>query len=47
MIAYMCSIIVNYFGFVGTFVGFDYVAGVALVIAALAVIYKLGHVKQL
>lgn len=47
MIAYMCSIIVNYFGFVNTFVGLDYLAGVALVIAAFAVIYKLGHAKQL
>ena len=47
MIAYMCGIIVNYFGFVSAFVGLDYVIGVAVVIAAIAAVYKLGHVKQL
>lgn len=46
MITYMCGIIINYFGFVNAFVGLDVVIGVSIVIAALAVIYKLGHVKQ-
>ena len=47
MITYMCGIIINYFGFVNTFVGLDLVIAVSIVIAAIAVIYKLGHVKQL
>lgn len=47
MIAYMCGIIVNYFGFVNSFVGLDFVAGVALVLAGIAFVYKLGHSKTL
>lgn len=47
MIAYMCSIIVNYFSFVDTFIGLDFVAGVAVVLAAIAIVYKLGHTKTL
>lgn len=47
MITYMCGIIINYFGFVNAFVGLDVVIGISIVIAAIAVIYKLGHVKQL
>lgn len=47
MIAYMCSIIVNYFGFVDTFIGLDFVAGVAIVLAGIAFVYKLGHTKTL
>lgn len=47
MIGYMCSIIINYFGFVSAFVGLDVVAGISIVIVALAVIYKLGHTKVL
>ena len=47
MISYMCGIIVNYFGFVDSFVGLDYVIAVAVVVSALAFVYKLGHVKQL
>lgn len=47
MIGYMCSIIINYFGFVNAFVGLDVLIGVSVVISAIAVIYKLGHVKQL
>jgi hypothetical protein len=43
----MCGIIINYFGFVDSFVGLDYVIAVAVVVAALAFVYKLGHVKAL
>lgn len=47
MISYMCGIIVNYFGFVDSFVGLDFVIAVAVLISALAFLYKIGHVKQL
>ena len=47
MLSYMCGIMVNYFGFVNTFVGLDFVIGVALAIAGVAFVYKLGHVKNL
>lgn len=47
MIAYMCGIIINYFGFVNSFIGLDFVIAVAVVVSALAFLYKLGHVKQL
>ena len=47
MLAYMCDIMVNYFGFVDCFVGLDFMIGVALAIAGVAFIYKLGHVKNL
>ena len=46
MITYMCGIIINYFGFVNAFVGLDVVIGFSIVIAAIAAIYKIGHVKQ-
>lgn len=47
MLSYMCDIMVNYFGFVNTFVGLDFVIGVSLAIAGVAFVYKLGHVKNL
>lgn len=47
MISYICGIIINYFGFVNSFIGLDFVAAVIIVVAALAFVYKLGHVKQL
>lgn len=47
MFSYMCDIMVNYFGFVDTFIGLDFVISVTLFIAGIAFIYKLGHVKNL
>lgn len=47
MLAYMCNIMVNYFGFVDHFVGLDFMIGVVIVITGVAFVYKLGHVKNL
>lgn len=47
MISYMCGIIINYFGFVDMFIGLDFVIAVAIVVSAMAFVYKLGHAKTL
>lgn len=47
MISYMCGIIVNYFLFVDSFVGLDFLIGCAIVISAWALVYKLCHEKTL
>lgn len=47
MLSYMCGIMINYFGFVDSFIGLDFVIGVALAIVGVSFVYKLGHVKNL
>lgn len=47
MISYMCGIIANYFLFVHSFIGIDFVIACAVVISAWALVYKLMHAKTI
>lgn len=46
MIELFTSVLVNYAGFVDSFIGLDYVVGFSVVVAAFAFIYSLGHKKS-